>query len=108
MNLICLMVTAILPMLNPDGVPWSNGIIDPAELLARRALNTALDKDASFSATVFVTIEGAGTEDDFPQKQEFLYMRHGGWERFELDAAKISIKLDPEELATLKHLQMEK
>jgi|SRR6266850_400717 len=108
MNLVCLMFTTLLPMLNPDGVPWDNGVLDPAAMLARRALNTALDKDVSFSATVTVTIEGGETGDILPRKEEFVYMRNRGWQRFELDAAKVSIALDPEEAATPKRLQLQK
>jgi len=108
MNLICMTLTAILLMLNSNGTPSDNGILDPAALLARRALNTVIDKDVSFSATVTVTIEGGETANDLPRKEEFPYARHGGWERFGLDSAKVSINIEPEEAKTLKHLQMEK
>ncbi len=108
MNLIRLTFMAIQPMLNPDGAPLDNGILDPAALLARRALNTVLDKDVSLSATVAVTIEGGEMADILPRKEEFQYARHGGWERFDLDAAKVSISIEREETATLNRLQLEK
>jgi hypothetical protein len=107
MNLLALAVTAVLPMLNPDGVPMDNGALDAGALLGRRALNTMVDKDVSFSATVTVNVEGGETGDILPRKEEFVYRRKSGWERFELDSAKISINQEPEEVSTRKRLQLE-
>jgi len=105
-TIACLIFATVLPMLNPDGVPIDNGILSPAAIVAWRALSTVLDKDTSFSATVAVTIEGVTDKDFLPSKEEFVYVRNSGWQRFELDAAKVSISLDPEELATLTRLQL--
>jgi hypothetical protein len=108
MNLACLIFATILPMLNPDGVPLDNGILDEGAILAYRALNTALDKDVSLSATVTVSIEGGEIKDAMPRREEFAYMRNSGWQRFEFDAAKVSMNLDSRETETLTRLQLQK